>query len=181
MGLDKRALAIATMERLMQKQSGFTLIELLLVLAIIGIISAIAVPALLGQRERAKMQATKDNTANIIADLQATLDGLSDAPSERRTDLPQTNYNGDLKAMAVEAIDFVVTRPNYSGAKNPYQNGLPVYLKLPAAASSTATAGNVYVDSADVTAAAGGYIHVTGNYRDAKGAYTFMAKDVSVN
>ena len=38
----------------MKKQSGFTLIELLLVLAIIGIISAIAIPALLGQRERAK-------------------------------------------------------------------------------------------------------------------------------
>ena len=38
----------------MKKQSGFTLIELLLVLAIIGIISAIAIPALLGQRARAR-------------------------------------------------------------------------------------------------------------------------------
>jgi prepilin-type N-terminal cleavage/methylation domain-containing protein len=169
------------MERLMQKQSGFTLIELLLVLAIIGIISAIAVPALLGQRERAKMQATKDNTANVVADLQATLDGLSDAPSERRTDLPQTNYAGDLKAMADEAITFVTTRPNYSGAKNPYQNGAPVYVISAAVASATGTAGNVYVDSTGVTAAAGGYIHVVGNYRDAKGAYTTMAKDVSVN
>lgn len=34
---------------------GFTLVELLLVLAIIGIISTIAIPALLGQRRRARV------------------------------------------------------------------------------------------------------------------------------
>jgi prepilin-type N-terminal cleavage/methylation domain-containing protein len=34
------------------RKNGFTLIELLLVMAIIGIISAIAIPALLGQRAR---------------------------------------------------------------------------------------------------------------------------------
>ena len=43
----------------MKRQSGFTLIELLLVLAIIGIISAIAIPALLGQREKAKVKAVQ--------------------------------------------------------------------------------------------------------------------------
>lgn len=53
----------------MKKQSGFTLIELLLVLAIIGIISAIAIPALLSQRARARDKASITNTTGRVGDL----------------------------------------------------------------------------------------------------------------
>jgi type IV pilus assembly protein PilA len=53
----------------MKKQSGFTLIELLLVLAIIGIISAIAIPALLNQRSRARDKAATDNCVSRVGDL----------------------------------------------------------------------------------------------------------------
>lgn len=53
----------------MKKQSGFTLIELLLVLAIIGIISAIAIPALLSQRARARDKAATDNMVGRVSDL----------------------------------------------------------------------------------------------------------------
>lgn len=53
----------------MKKQSGFTLIELLLVLAIIGIISAIAIPALLSQRARARDKAALENMVGRIGDL----------------------------------------------------------------------------------------------------------------
>ena len=53
----------------MKKQSGFTLIELLLVLAIIGIISAIAIPALLGQRARARDKTAVSNLDSIVADM----------------------------------------------------------------------------------------------------------------
>ena len=48
---------------------GFTLIELLLVLAIIGIISAIAIPALLSQRARARDKAATENMVGSLGDL----------------------------------------------------------------------------------------------------------------
>jgi prepilin-type N-terminal cleavage/methylation domain-containing protein len=63
----------------MKRQSGFTLIELLLVLAIIGIISAIAIPALLGQRARARDKSSISNMDGRIGDLVGQYDKLREA------------------------------------------------------------------------------------------------------
>jgi prepilin-type N-terminal cleavage/methylation domain-containing protein len=63
----------------MKSQKGFTLIELLLVLAIIGIISAIAIPALLGQRARARDKACSENAVGLISDSIAAYDKASEA------------------------------------------------------------------------------------------------------
>lgn len=53
----------------MDRARGFTLIELLLVLAIIGIISSIAIPAMLSQRARARDKASVDHLAGRVSDL----------------------------------------------------------------------------------------------------------------
>jgi prepilin-type N-terminal cleavage/methylation domain-containing protein len=63
----------------MKKQSGFTLIELLLVLAIIGIISAIALPALLGQRARARDKTAVQGSIGRIGDLVGQYDKAKEA------------------------------------------------------------------------------------------------------
>jgi type IV pilus assembly protein PilA len=62
----------------MKKQSGFTLIELLLVLAIIGIISAIAIPALLSQRARARDKGSISNMTSMIDDAVGQYDKLKE-------------------------------------------------------------------------------------------------------
>jgi len=97
----------------MRNQKGFTLIELLLVLAIIGIISAIAIPALLGQRSRARDKSCQENAASILSDVIASADRYREQTGSVQT---LTVLNTDI--LGTSAATSLV--PTLWQAKNPW-------------------------------------------------------------
>jgi type IV pilus assembly protein PilA len=90
-----------------QQQKGFTLIELLVVVIIIGLLAAIAIPAFLGQRDKANDAAAKSLVRNAATAVEAAYADTQDYSTIKVADLQAIEPNIDWNAAGLAKSDQV--------------------------------------------------------------------------
>jgi general secretion pathway protein G len=105
----------------MRKQRGFTLIELLIVVAIIGIIAAIAIPNLLDAIERARQKRSVGDVRNLAGAIQTFSVDNGGYPFSNAV-IPATNINSVVSGFTPDYIQAIPPADGW-GASYQYKTG----------------------------------------------------------
>lgn len=103
------------LRRRAREQKGFTLIELLVVVIIIGLLAAIAIPAFLGQRDKANDAAAKSLVRNAATAVEAAYADTQDYAAINAAAVETIEPNIDIDAAGAASADQVTLAVNNNG------------------------------------------------------------------
>jgi prepilin-type N-terminal cleavage/methylation domain-containing protein len=101
--------------RMLQNRKGFTLIELLIVVVIIGILAAIAIPKFSATREKAYFSAMKADLRNLQTQQEIFYSGVDVATKEVRYKYAADATDADLAFAESQGVEVEITKGDENG------------------------------------------------------------------
>lgn len=100
--------------------SGFTLLELLVTLAIVGILSSVAIPSYLHTRTQAKIAQAKSDIRNIALAMEQLANDTAQWPGHQIPDKTSTLPGNEVWNLNAPSAGLVATDGSFPGWRGPY-------------------------------------------------------------